>query len=166
MKINSSSIQAQYANLSKTYEVKQDEKIDAKKISEAYFAQYQFKVNQESQNSVFSQVETFSLADIGYEGKAIGKLTQEEAKELVSENGFFGVSQTSMRIADFVLSGASEDVAKLKAGRSGILQGFEQAENLWGGKLPEISYETIQKALEKIDEKLFSLGANVLEQNA
>ena len=106
------------------------------------------------------------LKSIGYEGKPIQELSQDEAKALIAEDGFFGVAKTSDRIADFVLAGAGDDVEKLKAGREGILRGYNQAEKAWGGTLPDISKETLEKALEKVDKKLASLGVNVLEQNA
>jgi hypothetical protein len=90
-------------------------------------------------------------------------MTPDEAKALVSEEGFFGVTQTSNRLADFVLSGGGDDLEKLKAGREGILRGFNEAEKMWGGKLPDISYQTIEKALEKIDEKITALGGSILD---
>ena len=100
---------------------------------------------------------------IGYRGKPIENLSQDEAKALVSENGFFGVKQTADRIAGFVLAGAGDDLEKLQEGRKGIIQGFEEAEAIWGGKLFDISYETINKALEAIDERIKELGGNVLD---
>ncbi len=106
------------------------------------------------------------LAEVGYEGKAIADLSQEEAAELVSEDGFFGVSQTSERIANFVISGAGGDEGRLRAGREGILQGFKEAEQMWGGKLPDIAYETINKAVEMIDKALIEGGFAVLDIEA
>ena len=90
-------------------------------------------------------------------------MNPDEAKALVSEEGFFGVTQTSNRLADFVLSGGGDDLEKLKAGREGIVRGFNEAEKIWGEKLPDISYETLDKALAKIDEKISSLGSNILD---
>lgn len=103
------------------------------------------------------------LASIGYEGKAISDLSQDEASQLVSEDGFFGVTQTSNRVADFVLMGAGDDIEKLRAGREGILNGFKEAEQIWGERLPDISYQTLEKTLEKIDKKIEDLGYNVLD---
>ena len=37
-----------------------------------------------------------SLKNIGYEGKPITELSVDEAKDLVSENGFFGVTSLSL----------------------------------------------------------------------
>ncbi len=113
----------------------------------------------------YEEFQTF-LQDIGYEGKAIADLSQDEAAELVSEDGFFGVTQTSERIADFVILGSGGDENLLRAGKEGVLQGFKDAEALWGGKLPDISYETIDKAIELIDQALIDGGFSVLDVEA
>ena len=100
---------------------------------------------------------------IGYTGKPIEELTQDEAKELVSKDGFFGVDKTSQRLADFVIIGAGDDLEKLKEGREGIIQGFKEAEQIWGEKLYDISYETLDKALAMIDDRIKELGGSVLD---
>jgi hypothetical protein len=104
------------------------------------------------------------LEDIEYEGPAIASLSQEEAAELVSDDGFFGVKQTSERIAEFVISGAGGDEELLREGRKGILQGFKEAEEMWGGKLPDIAYETIDKAVAMVDQALIDGGFSVLNE--
>ncbi len=106
------------------------------------------------------------LNDIGYEGKSIGELSQEEAAELVSEDGFFGIEKTAKRIADFVIKGANGNETLLRAGREGMLQGFKEAEEIWGGELPEISQKTMKKATELVDAALRELGFSVLDQKA
>lgn len=151
-------------NVKKKIEETKD--LTAKDISNQYLVEYQMKIISESKTETFQQADVLSLTDIGYEGKPIAELTQAEAKELVSEDGFFGITQTSERISNFVLMGAGDDADKLKAGREGILRGFKEAENMWGGKLPDISYETINKAVEMIDKKLGALGVSILDSNA
>jgi len=122
-----------------------------------------------SQNVDFQEAyddfQTF-LSDIGYEGKNIGDLSQEEATDLVSEDGFFGIDQTSNRIADFVINGAAGDEEKLRSGRAGIIQGMEDAEAMWGSELPDISQKTMDAALEKIDKTMAELGYSILDQEA
>lgn len=103
---------------------------------------------------------------IGYQGKPVEALSQQEAKELVSDDGFFGVAQTANRIAGFVISGAGDDLEKLQEGRKGVLQGFEEAEAIWGQKLFDISYNTLAKALETIDARIAELGGSVLNTQA
>jgi hypothetical protein len=98
-----------------------------------------------------------SLKNIGYEGKPITELSQDEAKDLVSENGFFGVTQTSDRVSNFVFSFAGDNLDLLQKGRDGIVQGFDDAKKLFGGELPEISYKTQERTLALIDEKINSL---------
>ena len=121
------------------------------------------QANTDAQTSILSflsgkQTEgELSLADIGYEGKPITELSQEEASELVSEEGFFGVSQTSQRVADFVFNFSGDNLDILEKGREGIVKGFEEAEKMWGGELPEISYQTQAKTLELIDAKIAEL---------
>lgn len=140
-----------------------EKKMSGKEISNAYLVEYQLKIKEDSQGLYSKQADTFSLADIGYAGKPIGELSQDEAKALVAEDGFFGIAKTSERISNFVINGAGEDLEKLQAGRKGMLQGFKEAEELWGGKLPEISYTTMQIALEKVDARINELGGSVLD---
>lgn len=103
------------------------------------------------------KIDDMSLADIGYNGKPIMELSQDEAIQLVSEDGFFGVTQTSDRVANFVFSFAGDDLEKLQKGRDGIVQGFEEANKLFGGNLPEISYKTQERTLALIDAKIDSI---------
>lgn len=105
---------------------------------------------------------SFSLEDLGYNGKPILELSSDEASALLMDDEFFGVSQTAQRAIDFVLGFAGDDLSLLEEGRKGIVQGFKEAEKLWGGKLPDIAYETQELTLKKIDEAIASLGGNVL----
>lgn len=98
-----------------------------------------------------------SLSNIGYEGKPITQLTPDEASKLIADDGFFGVTQTSDRVANFVFSFSGNDVELLQKGREGVVQGFEEANKLFGGELPEISYQTQERTLALIDEKINSL---------
>ena len=102
--------------------------------------------------------EGFSLENIGYEGKAITELSEDEANELLEDDAFFGVDQTSSRVADFVFSFSGDDIELLKEGREGIVRGFQEAQKLFNGQLPEISFETQENTLKLIDEKIASLS--------
>ena len=154
--------------------------LSAKEISNSYFLQYQKEITQSASSNLLAQgalgfnvpenlsdiLSGLDLASIGYNGKALGELSSDEASELVSENGFFGIANTADRIASFVLNGAGDDVEKLKAGREGVAKGFEDAKKIWGGELPEISQKTIEKTLETLDKKIAELGGNVLNVSA
>ena len=168
MNIDNSFASSAYKDITASVNKKLEDTKDltAKDITNQYLIEYQMQITAQSKNESYQQADVLTLADIGYEGKPIAELTQSEAKELVSEDGFFGVTQTSERIANFVLMGAGDDADKLRAGREGILRGFKEAESMWGGKLPDISYETINKAVEMIDKKLGALGVSILDSNA
>lgn len=174
-------------NKSSTFSTK-DKSIDelkqmgAKGISAAYFVEFSQQSLSISSNNTAAQS---SLMDIlsgasekgkefissmallsGYSGKDISSMDQNELKDLVSEDGFFGIKQTSERIANFVISGAGDDVNKLQKGFEGMKRGFEEASKLWGGKLPDISNQTIDKAIQKVASRIEELGANALNINA
>lgn len=114
---------------------------------------------------MFSQFQNF-LQDVGYSGKPIGDLSQNEAAQLVSEDGIFGITQTSERIANFVISGAGEDEDKLRAGRAGMIQGFKEAEAMWGSELPEISQKTMRASIEMVDKVMMGFGFSLLNEEA
>ena len=103
------------------------------------------------------KINDMSLEDIGYKGKPIMDLSPQEATDLVGENGFFGITQTSDRVSNFVFSFAGDDLEKLQKGRDGIVKGFEEANKMFGGNLPEISYKTQERTLALIDAKIESL---------
>ncbi len=119
-----------------------------------------------TQNDFTKNYEDFQsfLSGVGYEGKPIAELSQAEAAELVSEDGLFGITQTSERIANFVINGAGGDEDKLRAGKEGMLQGFKEAEAMWGGELPEISQKTMQASIEMVDKAMSSLGFSILNE--
>lgn len=102
------------------------------------------------------------LTQLQYQGRPLTELTPEEAAGLVAEDGYFGVAQTSRRLADFVISGGGDDLKRLQAGREGISKGFKEAEEIWGGELPEISHQTLAKALELIDARIRELGGGAV----
>lgn len=129
------------------------------------YASFEFQggIQQDDFQIAYEEFQSF-LQGIGYDGKPIAELSRDEAAELVAEDGFFGIAQTSERIANFVLNGAGDDEELLRAGRAGILQGFNEAEQIWGGKLPDISYKTIEKAVEMIDMRMHELGYSIIEE--
>ena len=119
-----------------------------------------------TENDDFAKVyENFQgfLKDVGYTGKAIAELSQDEAAELVSEDGMFGVKNTSQRIADFVINGSAGNEEMMRAGREGMIQGFKEAQAMWGGELPEISQKTMQAAVEMVDKAMHEAGFSIMD---
>lgn len=89
--------------------------------------------------------------DTGSEILELQTLTPEEAQQLISEDGYFGVENTSQRIVDFAINAFGNDPAKLEQMKASIEDGFQQAAEAFGGELPEISHQTYAAIMEKLD---------------
>lgn len=68
--------------------------------------------------------------------------TKAEAEEAISEDGYWGVKQTSQRIFDFAKAVAGDDAETMKKMQAAVEKGFEQAGAAWGGELPSICGDT------------------------
>ena len=68
--------------------------------------------------------------------------TKADAQQAISEDGYWGVKQTSQRIFDFAYALAGDDPAKMKEMQAAVEKGFEQATKSWGKALPSIAQET------------------------
>jgi hypothetical protein len=178
MQVNLSTSSSEYYTLDISKQAQKTQSMDSTyqenqsklQVAIAQFSTNNFTAQATTSNTseIDSNTQEFQkfLKDIGYNGKNISELSQDEAKKLVSEDGFFGVAKTAQRIADFVINGAGSNENLLRAGRSGILQGFDDAQKLWGGKLPDIAQQTIDKATQLIDNKMADLGYSVLNTTA
>lgn len=174
----------QSANSSKNIDKKVLDQLSAiggKGMSAIYLAEFEQKAfnavsgNISVQNGVFDLfnqndlskaqgiLSEIDFASIGYFGKNPMSMNSNELEDLLSENGFFGVQNTADRIADFIIQGAGNDAEKLKKGIDGMKRGFEEASKIWGGKLPQISQDTMDKALEKVNQRLDDLGGKTLD---
>lgn len=131
--------------------------------SQSFSVQANVLSTQEQFTKDYEDFQTF-LSDVGYSGKPIAELSQDEAAALVSEDGIFGITQTSERIANFVINGSGGNEDMMRAGREGMIQGFKEAEQMWGGELPEISQKTMAKAIEMVDMAMNDLGFSILNQ--
>lgn len=68
--------------------------------------------------------------------------TKAEAQQAISEDGYWGVKQTSQRIFDFAYALAGDNPEKMKEMQAAVEKGFEEATKSWGKSLPSISQET------------------------
>ena len=72
-----------------------------------------------------------------------------QAQEDISENGYWGVEQTSQRILDFAKALSGGDVSKADLLLDAFKKGYKEATGAWGKKLPEISKKTYDAVEEK-----------------
>ena len=89
--------------------------------------------------------------DTGSKVLDLNTMAPEEAQEFVAEDGYFGVEQTADRIVDFAINAFGNDPEKLAEMRAAIEDGFQQAADAFGGSLPEISHQTYDAVMEKLD---------------
>ena len=85
-------------------------------------------------------------------------ITQAEAQQLISEDGYWGIEKTSDRIVQFAIAAAGNDPGRLDAIKAGIEKGFSMAADAFGGTLPEISFKTHDAIMEKLDAWAASSG--------
>jgi len=82
----------------------------------------------------------------------VDEATRQKALEDISEDGYYGVKQTSERILNFAKALSGGDPSKIEMLRDAVMEGFKAAEEAWGGKLPEISYQTLDAVMRGFDE--------------
>ncbi len=77
--------------------------------------------------------------------------TVAQAKKDIAEDGYYGVEQTSDRLVDFAKALSGGDPKNVEKMRDAIIKGFGEAEKLWGEALPQISKDTFNATMDKID---------------
>ena len=100
---------------------------------------------------------TIGTADDMWKVLASGNFTADadtiaKAKEDISEDGYWGVKQTSDRIFDFAQALAGDDEEKMKAMKKAVEKGFKEATKTWGKELPDISKNTYNAVMDKFDK--------------
>jgi len=78
-------------------------------------------------------------------------LTPEKARELISEDGYFGVEQTADRIVQFAISISGNDPSRLEEIKASIDKGFQMASKALGGTLPDICMKTYDAVMDKLN---------------
>ena len=105
------------------------------------------------QKTLSGQVGTYGKAneDSVWKTLASGKYTVDaatkaQAQKDISEDGYWGVKQTSQRLFDFASALAGDDVDKMKDMQKAMEKGFKLATKAWGRELPKISQDTLDAA--------------------
>lgn len=116
------------------------------------------------------QVETFGKASDDensiWKTLAGGKFTVDaatkaQAKKDISEDGYWGVKQTSQRLFDFASALAGDDVDKMKEMQAAMEKGYKLATKAWGRELPSISKDTLNAANKLFEDYYRSKETNV-----
>lgn len=78
--------------------------------------------------------------------------TRAKAEEAISEDGYFGVKNTSARLIEFAKIISGDDPSKVDKIKSAIKEGFDAVKDIFGGELPEISQKTYDAVMEGLDK--------------
>lgn len=111
------------------------------------------------------QGKAFSNSDDMWKKLASGDFTVDaatakEASDAISDDGYWGVNQTSERIFDFAKALSGGDEKKMDNMLEAFKKGFDQATQAWGKSLPDISQRTYDSVLQKFDDYKKSLNSN------
>ena len=123
------------------------------------------KMQKESKDKVES-FKKFITDIISYQGNksknfkikidiSVSKEVSSESKEVESPEvdlGEWSAKETSERILDFAKKISGGNPEKVELLRDAFKKGFEQAEELFGGTLPDVSYQTYDLVMEGFDE--------------
>lgn len=124
-----------------------------KSANEAHTKQLQNIVEQ----LMTKQGQTYGVANDMWKFLASGKFevdaaTKAQAQEDISEDGYWGVKQTSNRILDFATALTGGDPSKIEDMRKAFEKGYKLAEKTWGGELPDISKQTYDAVMAGFDK--------------
>ena len=151
---------------------KDDEKAIYKKSKEdrAAIVQQLKAAEEQQRNNLISIVQKTLQGQVGAYGTAKGDdfwrqlaggnfkvdaATKAQAQKDISEDGYYGVKQTSQRLFDFASALAGDDVDKMKEMQKAMEKEFKQATKTWGRELPAICKETMNAA-NKLFEDYYS----------
>ncbi len=82
----------------------------------------------------------------------IDEAAKKKAQEEISEDGYWGVKQTSQRILDFANALTGGDPDQIENMRSAFEKGFKEATKTWGKELPDISKQTYDAVMKGFDD--------------
>lgn len=87
------------------------------------------------------------------EGKVeVDSETRLQAQRDIAEDGYWGVEQTALRLVSFAKALTGGDSSKAEEMISAVKKGFDQATKAWGGDLPSISKDTIDRAIKELED--------------
>lgn len=78
--------------------------------------------------------------------------TAQEAAREISDEGYWGVEQTSERMFSFAKALAGNDPAKADSMLEALQKGYDQAAKQWGDELPELCKKTLEATRKKLTD--------------
>ena len=78
--------------------------------------------------------------------------TKADAQSAISEDGYWGVKQTSERLLNFAKALTGGDPSRAEEMRSAFVKGYEAAAKAMGGTLPDIAAQTYDATMKLFDD--------------
>lgn len=126
---------------------------DARHLKNGQFADCAFPVLRQLVSRIVQDQHTAGrINDGALEAGVMDKVTPENAKALVANDGHWQPAQTAARIISFALTISGNNRKKLEYIKESITGGFQLASESFGGELPEISGNTYTAIMNGLDE--------------
>lgn len=110
------------------------------------------------EETISSQVKTLALIKgVSVSGLNLNEATITEAKSLIRPDGLYGVIVMSTQIVKFAKESAGGDAEKLSDIINQIKKNFSEVKNTLGD-LPDITEETYEMIIKKLEEDLLELS--------
>lgn len=93
----------------------------------------------------------------------VDQATADKAKSLISEDGYWGVDQTSDRIFEMAKALSGGDEEGMNKMFAAFEKGYKQAAKSWGRELPDISKQTYDAVQQKFKDYQNSLKSGETE---
>jgi hypothetical protein len=105
------------------------------------------------QAGTFDLANSTNLADTFRQAaKAADPQTIADAKDSISEDGYWGVNKTSDRMVSMAIALSGGDTSKADEMMAAIEKGYKKATSSWGEKLPQISEDTMKATRQKMSD--------------
>lgn len=78
--------------------------------------------------------------------------TIKSAQEAISEDGYWGVNQTSDRLVSMAIALSGGDTDKADEMMAAIQKGYDKATKAWGEDLPDICKQTLEATKQKMED--------------
>jgi len=98
----------------------------------------------------------FAKVAAGEQQLSADPATIEAAKAAIAEGGEFSVEKTAERILGFARAMIGADPSRMESIRAAVEKGFQEAQDMLGGSLPEISLKTrdaVQAGLDRWEKE-------------
>lgn len=104
-------------------------------------------------NNFLSEQQIIKIKSLVESGTPIDPAQKAEAVSAIADGGLWSAEAVSDRLADFAVTLSGGDESKFELLKGAIEEGFTEAERVWGGKLPQISYDTKDLTMKKLQER-------------